>query len=79
MPPAIVPPAAAHVHVPSLFGPPVPIAEVHATLCVEAKPCEAEGNCFPLSAMCGYELNTSEVETPAAATTEAVRLARKGA
>jgi hypothetical protein len=68
--------AAVHVPVPSQFGTPAPVAEIHARLCVEPKLCAENGDCFPLSSMCGFELTADEVEVPDADTTEAVRVAR---
>ena len=68
--------ASVHVPVLSQFGTPVPVADIHARLCVEPKLCEEDGDCFPLSSMCGFELTADKVEAPDADTTEAVRVAR---
>ena len=67
---------AVHVPVPSQFGTPVLVADIHARLCVEPKLCAENGDCFPLSSMCGFELTADKVEAPDADTTEAVRVSR---
>ena len=64
--------------VPSQFGPPVAVADVHAQLGCEAIPAAGAGDCFPLSAMCGFELTADAVEAPNGDATETVRLARVG-
>jgi len=79
-PPAVDPPAvAAHEPVTSQFGPPVPVSELYARLCVEPLPTASFGDCFPLAAMCTYELSPEQIAAPNATTTEAVRIARGGA
>ena len=54
------------------------MADVHAQLGCEAIPAAGAGDCFPLSAMCGFELTADKVAAPNGDATETVRLARVG-
>ena len=54
------------------------VADVHAQLGCEAIPAAGAGDCFPLSAMCGFELTADKVAAPNGDATETVRLARVG-
>ena len=87
---AAPPPAAAPAPLPpvqrqpvqSSHQPPIPLAEVRAqleALHFQRGRARGNGDCFPLSAMAGFEIAKSAAVQPKAATTAAVRLVRGGA
>lgn len=56
-----------------------PMAAIHALLGRRLQPVEAKGDCFPLSAMCGFELSAQQVAAPDEAARATLRAVRESA
>ena len=79
-PPPVPPPAPANVE--SVMLPPIPQAEVNAQLAdvgFTKSKSKGNGDCYPLSAMAGFEISATAARQPRDGTTASVRQVRKAA